>query len=218
LLVISLLDVSKVISFGYDERVDSMASKNLPRHHSTMKKTLAHTLAAAAICASFAAHGNTFSAQLNASPFGEAGRKHGVDPYLIYSIALVESAYSTGQKGTVAPYRYALRSGLGAEYPSSLEEAKNALERHINHAKSLRSIDVCLMQVNLGWNGHRVGRPEDLLDITVCLDTGAAILKEALDSTSNLYEAVGRYHTWNDRAAAAHYAVKVIKTYNNLPR
>lgn len=180
-----------------------------------IRKNLLAFMLCAAPLTSF---GQSFHQQLTESPFGDAGRKHGIDPYLIYSIALVESAYATKTKGHVAPFQYALRSNLGAEYPGTRKEAEHALNRHLAGAKSLRTIDVCLMQVNLGWNGHRVSKPADLLDLNTCIDTGAAILKDTLASTSSLYEAVGRYHTWLDKDAANRYAAKVIRTYNNLPR
>lgn len=171
-----------------------------------------------AIATTSTALAGSFSQQLSGSLFGEAGRKHGIDPYLIYSIALVESAYSSQQKGFVAPYTYALRSGLGAEYPATLAEAESALIKHLAGAKTLHSVDVCLMQVNLGWNGHRVNKPADLLNARTCIDTGAAILKDTLSSTDNLYEAIGRYHTWSNKEAASKYATKVITIYNKLPR
>lgn len=183
-----------------------------------MKKHFRLFLAGLIFTSATAANSQTFSNQLNNSPFGEAGRKYGIDPYLIYSIALVESAFSSGEKGFVKPHKYAVRSSLGAEYPATKREAEKALRKHIEGTTNLRTVDVCLMQVNLGWNGHRVSTPDDLLNIDTCIDTGAAILKDTLNSTSDLYVAIGRYHTWSDPKAAQKYAAKVIRTYNNLPR
>lgn len=162
---------------------------------------------------------SSFRAELENSVFGQAGRKHSIDPYLIYAVALVESAYSGGQqKGFVSPYLYAVRSSQGAVYPLNKEDASSALQSHISKSKSLKEIDVCLMQVNLGWNGHRVTNYENLFDLEVCVDAGAAILKENLQSTNSLYEAIGRYNTWGNKEAANKYAVKVVDVYNRLPR
>lgn len=168
--------------------------------------------------ASFAVQNESFHSQISSSVFGEAGRHYSIDPYLLYSIALVESSHGAGNR-LVAPYPYALRSAkLGAEYPATKQDAEIALTNHLQSAHKLHSVDVCLMQVNLGWNGHRVKSPRDLLDLKTCVFTGAAILKDALASTENLYQAIGRYHTWQDQEAAEKYALRVVRIYNKLPR
>lgn len=189
----------------------------------TMKKvgilSVASFLSVSLLAGALPAQASGFRAELENSVFGQAGRKHSIDPYLIYAVALVESAYAGKvEKGFVSPHLYAVRSGKGASYPSNKTEASSVLRSHINEAKSLKEVDVCLMQVNLGWNGHRVSNYENLFDLEVCVDAGAAILKENLQSTNDLYEAIGRYNTWANRDAANKYAIKVVDTYNRLPR
>lgn len=165
------------------------------------------------------AKASTFREQLEHSAFGEAGRNHSIDPYLIYAVALVESAYShKGDRASVSPYLYAIRSSSGAVYPATREDAQVELQKRVSSSKNLKEIDVCFMQVNLGWNGHRVSDYNNLFDIDTCVNTGAQILKENLNSTSSLYEAIGRYNTWNNKEAAKKYAIKVVDVYNRLPR
>lgn len=198
--------------FYYYGKKSSMRMKGLSLTGLFLSATLTVAL-------SPAAHAIDFRSQLENSVFGQAGRKHSIDPYLIYAVALVESAHGGHvEKGFVSPHLYAVRSSKGAAYPKSKAEASVVLQSHIQGAKSLREIDVCLMQVNLGWNGHRVSKYENLFDLEVCVDAGAAILKENLASTNNLYEAIGRYNTWGNREAANKYAIKVVDIYNRLPR
>lgn len=161
---------------------------------------------------------SSFAQQLNSSAFGEAAKAYDIDPYLLYAVALVESGHGAGA-GQVSPHPYAIRSAaLGAEYPESREAAETTLQKHIKHSASLRSVDVCLMQVNLGWNGFRVESPFDLLDLQTCISTGAAILRDALKASSDLYQAIGRYHTWEEGKTAMEYAKRVVHVYNKLPR
>lgn len=162
---------------------------------------------------------STFREQLEHSVFGKAGRNHSIDPYLIYAVALVEAAYShKGDRASVSPYLYAIRSSSGAAYPATREDAQVELKKRLASSKNLKEIDVCLMQVNLGWNGHRVTDYNNLFDLDTCVNTGAQILKENLNSTNSLYEAIGRYNTWQNKEAAKKYAIKVVDVYNRLPR
>lgn len=183
-----------------------------------IKKAIPALFLASIATVSFATNNESFHSQISSSVFGDAARHFSIDPYLLYSIALVESSHGAGNR-LVAPYPYALRSAqLGAEYPATKQEAEIALVNHLSNARKLHSVDVCLMQVNLGWNGHRVKNPSDLLDLKTCVFTGAAILKDALASTQNLYQAIGRYHTWQDQEAGQKYALRVVRIYNKLPR
>ena len=150
---------------------------------------------------------------LTNSIFEEVGNKKGIDPYLLYSVALAESAYSPTNNGWVAPYRYTLRTFDRPYYTNSKEEAEKLLTELL---KTHKSIDVGLMQINVKWHAHRIYKPTDLLDARVNLSVGADILKERLSANkNNLFEALGQYHSF-DPNRGYRYASLVINIYNQL--
>ena len=177
-----------------------------------MKKRLNTTLVGA-IAVVFATH--AAAAHVPGPPCADAGDALQIDAALIYAVSLAESA--RGQSGQrVAPHPYTLRvADQPGFYASTLEEAHEHLSTLL---ESHRSIDICLMQVNTRWNGHRVNSPHDLLDIKTCIFTGAEILREAIDSApGDLALGIGRYYNWNDEAAARNYGNRVLSFYQNLP-
>lgn len=135
------------------------------------------------------------------------GLDRGIDPYLLYVVALTESARAFND--IVAPWPWALNRKGETIYLDDHEAAAA-------HVRSLlaigqQSIDIGLMQVNLRWHGHRVQRAEDLLDPVTNLHVGADILAESIASApGDLILGVGRYHSWNDRTAAYQYGRKVL--------
>lgn len=100
----------------------------------------------------------------------------GLDPYILYTVALVESAKVSKQ--IAKPWPWALNRQGRPFIPSSLAEAKDILGGAL--AKGIRNIDVGLMQVNIRWQGHRVSQPEDLLDPETNLRVGADVLAAIL--------------------------------------
>ncbi len=150
---------------------------------------------------------------LESTIWGDIGALHGVDPYLLYAVALTES--SRGIDGLSSPWPWALHHGGRTYYPRSSTEALADIRQHRSEHHDL--IDVGLMQVNLRWHGHRVKVLEDLIDPKTNLDLGAKILREAIDSApNNLPLGVGRYHAWRDQKAAERYGHKVIALRNLL--
>lgn len=138
----------------------------------------------------------------------QVARERRLDPYILYAVALVESAHSTGSH-RVAPWPWALNKAGKPILPSTREEAHVLLSNTL--AKGNRQIDVGLMQVNIHWNGHRVGKPEDLLDPVTNLQIGADLLAEAIQSVPHdLVLGIGRYHSWQDVRAAMTYGRKVL--------
>ena len=117
--------------------------------------------------------------------------QRGLNPYILYAVALVESAKVS--KRMARPWPWALNRQGRPFIPSSLSEAKVILGGSL--AKGVRSVDVGLMQVKVRWQGHRVGQPEDLLDPETNLRVGADVLAEAVASApGNLVLGIGRYH------------------------
>ncbi|WP_153039746.1 transglycosylase SLT domain-containing protein [Pseudovibrio sp. Ad37] len=146
--------------------------------------------------------------------FSKVGEEQRIDPFLLYSVALAESAKSVG-KGNIAPSIWALRAPSGAVYPFTLELALSELDRLTKaHGKM---VDVGLMQVNLRWHGHRVQHPSELLDPVVNIEVGAQILVEAILSAPDDIElGIGRYHTWADENRARNYGQRVLAIWRNI--
>jgi hypothetical protein len=155
------------------------------------------------------------ASDLKRTVWWRAGLDRGIDPYLLYAVALTESARVFND--TVAPWPWALNRKGETIYLNGREAAAA-------HVRSLltaghRSIDIGLMQVNLRWHGHRVQRAEDLLDPVTNLQVGADVLAESIASApDDLALGVGRYHSWNDCTAAYRYGRKVLALANLIKR
>lgn len=135
------------------------------------------------------------------------GLDRGIDPYLLYAVALTESARAFND--IVAPWPWALNRNGETIYPDGHKDAAAHIRSLL--ASGHQSIDIGLMQVDLRWHGHRVQRAEDLLDPVTNLHVGADILAESIASApGDLILGVGRYHSWNDRSAAYQYGRKVL--------
>ena len=145
---------------------------------------------------------------LQGTAWWQIAMERGLDPYILYAVALVESARINAR--LAAPWPWALNRQGRPIIPSSRLEARGILNEALN--KGIRSIDVGLMQVNVRWNGHRVHRPDDLLDPETNIRVGADVLTEAIDSApGDLALGIGRYHTgWRNDADAYRYGRRVL--------
>lgn len=136
----------------------------------------------------------------------------------MFAVALYESRQRAGQ-GVIAPHPYAMySSATGSHFPATKQAAEAVLAEEL---RKTRVIDVCPMQINIRWNGHRVSRPADLLNLPTCLSVGASLLSAALASApGDLELGVGRYHTWNvsREGDARQYGRNVIRIWQNLIR
>lgn len=155
-----------------------------------------------------------YALDLQGSIFGRVGKEERIDPVLLYAVALIESAKGIGG-GNIAPSKWALRTPEGAIYPATADKAQAELERLMNRHGGL--IDVGLMQVNLRWHGHRVSKPEDLLDPETNVRVGTRILIEAiLSSPGDMELGIGRYHSWSDKVRARNYGQRVLAVWQNI--
>jgi hypothetical protein len=147
--------------------------------------------------------------------YGSTAAEYNIDPYLLYSISIVESRFLAND-GLVRPHPFAIHVGLEkpvSYYPNTREEAEAIVDEAL---KKTRNIDIGIAQVNYRYNGKLVKKAHDLLDIKTNLSVSASILKTALNSTKDLILGVGRYHQWSDEQAAREYGYKVLRLYNEL--
>lgn len=148
---------------------------------------------------------------LTGTVFEDAANAYGLDPTLIYAVALAESA--KGKAGMVAPHPFTLRSKDGAFYGTK-NEAEAELSRILNNNNKM--VDVGLMQINIHWNGKGV-EPLSLLDARTNVMHGAKILAQTIASSPNDLElGVGRYHHWNDVERSRNYGKRVLAIKRNL--
>ena len=131
---------------------------------------------------------------LDGTLFKTIGNKYNIDPLLLYSIAIAESATGAGS-GNIAPTALVLRSKDGPEYFTDKQSAETALTRIL---QTTNLVDVGLMQINLHY--HPQKNPLDLLDPYYNLSVAARYLKTTLSSTTDPVLGVGRYHAWTDKS------------------
>ena len=150
---------------------------------------------------------------VSGSVFSTVGRAKGIDPLILYAVALAESAFHQQGLATVRPWQFALRTSSRAYYGETYEDAARELRRML---KSTDSVDIGLMQINWRWHGHRVRRPEDLLDVRTNVSVAADILKERLAASRNNWaQALAQYHSFDDRRGPW-YASFVLAIYQQI--
>ncbi|BBL57571.1 hypothetical protein MKFW12EY_11840 [Methylomonas koyamae] len=146
--------------------------------------------------------------------WGQVARRHRIDPYILYAVALTESRKNDGQN-RVIPSPWAINNAGNTFIPGSQQEAEALLNQLMVQGK--RNIDIGIMQVNLRWHGHRVAKPEQLLIPSTNLEIGASVLSEAIQSVpGNLAHGIGRYYSWKNEPAAIQYGQKVIALANQI--
>jgi hypothetical protein len=141
----------------------------------------------------------------------QAAKTHGVDPVLLYSVALFESGKRRG-KSKVGPWPFALHFNQAniSIYALSAKEARFVLAN-----VTTDNVDIGLGQVNYKCHKDKVQRPEDLLDPKINLMVASKILADALSSTPDPELGVGRYHSWTEWRARA-YGRKVLTIFRAL--
>jgi len=150
---------------------------------------------------------------LDGTIFNRAAKKYKIDPLLIYSVALAESALER-KKGLISPWPWTLR----AKSPFYIHSYSKAKKKLIELQKKYGTdIDVGLMQINLRWNSYRVPSVMDLLIPEKNIMIGTQILSESIKSAPNdLVLGIGRYHNWSNEKIARQYGKKILIIRNNL--
>ena len=152
---------------------------------------------------------------LSATRWEAVAKRHGLDPLLLYALALKETQRPGGD-GSAAPWPWTLRSAEGRRFYDSQEAANSALQ---TLASNDRDVDVGLLQVSLRRHGQRVGDPAVLLEPAINLTVAAAALAEAIGTAGgDLALRVGRYRYPEDDAAARSYGQRVLALRDALRR
>ena len=152
---------------------------------------------------------------LTATQWEASARRHGIDPLLLYALALWETS-RPGGACMASPWPWTLRSPQGRRFYDSRESARSALAAL---ERQTRDVGVGLVQVNLRRHGHRVGDPASLLDPVVNLGVAARLLAEAIGAArDDLALGVGRYRYPDDDGAARVYGRRVLTLREALRR
>jgi hypothetical protein len=131
-----------------------------------------------------------------------AASRAGVPATALFSLALQESGMRF--KGRLRPWPWTLNIGGEAlRYPTQ-EQACRALHEALR-ANDSKRVDVGLGQVNVGYHGHRVTEPCQLLDPYRNLAIAATILREQHMPGADWLIAIGRYRRPAGGDAAAVY-------------
>lgn len=159
--------------------------------------------------------GTTRVTQTESSAWSRAATKYGFEEVDLYAIALQESRRHRAD-GQVRPWPWTLHSPeTGALYFETYEAALEKLTSLLAAGKT--NIDVGVMQINWGWNGHRAADPKQLLLPAQNIEIAAQILRENLDQYGDLGLAIARYHSpRTDRGRA--YAASVLAILEYLRR
>ena len=147
---------------------------------------------------------------LTGTHWEEAARSAGLDPLILYAVALTESG-RLERSGQIKPWPWTLNIEGRAHFTDTRKEAAALLAAHRG-----KSMDVGLLQVNTRWHGHRIDDVEALLEPAINLEIGASILEEALTSApGDLTAGIGRYHSGRPEHALP-YARTVLSFYRFL--
>ncbi len=144
------------------------------------------------------------------------GERYGVDPWLLFGVALQESQLKFGQRTLPYPWTLCVR-GRGLRY-GNYQETLAALKRFVG--QRVTNVDCGAMQVNWHWHNDKLGSFERALDPYPNLAVGARILRGHYDTHKDWRRAVALYHTGSDsnattRQRGARYASQ---TLNRLGR
>jgi hypothetical protein len=141
----------------------------------------------------------------------QAGERYGVDPLLIYSVALVESR-AVQSNGNVAPTPWTVRINNLVHRGSRAQITEDMLAAEQSHATIQ---DIGIMQVYWPAHRHAASNPVALLDPKVNIDVGTRILRQALAESPDPVKAIGYYHS-HDPTRARYYGRAVFTVYTRL--
>ena len=144
------------------------------------------------------------------------GQKYGIDPFVLYAIAIMESG-TVRRNGAEAPWPWTICENTAASIKGLTLASEPEARRLIERSPNLGALDVGLMQLNLRWNtdGTRAAAYR-LLDPATNVELAARLLQADLRSApGDLTLGIGRYHDWRPQLARA-YGQTVLRIYANL--
>ena len=149
--------------------------------------------------------------EFRGTAWAAAARPHGLDPALLYAVALAESRRTVGP-GRHAPWPWVIRTPTGGYWFDSRAAAERGL-RAVLAMWPAKRVDVGAAQINLGWHRLRFDDPARLFDLETNLRIAAGILADAVASTDDTVLGVGRYHHWEHEARTRAYGQRVWNNY-----
>ncbi len=166
-----------------------------------------------AVTALFAAPDGADALALAGTSWSDAGQDYGIDPLMLYAVALQESHRVYGN--VVKPHPFTLSTPSRTRRPETYGEAARILGGMT--AGELAKLDVGLMQIHLADHAKKAPRVVDFLNPAVNVRVGASILREALNrAPGDLELGIGRYNCWGDELTARKYGRRVLAIYFNL--
>lgn len=120
-----------------------------------------------------------------------AAREARIPAVVLFAVALQESGMK--RRGQLIPWPWTLNVAGRSYRFQTRRQACAALDAALGGWPKTR-IDVGLGQINVGYHGHRVAKPCDLLDPYRNLAICASILREHHRDGDDWLVAVGRYH------------------------
>ena len=132
---------------------------------------------------------------------------------VLYAIALQESGRAVN--GKLRPWPWTLNIGGRGYYLDSFDDACARLTETLR-STSAKRVDVGLGQINVGYHGHRIDQPCDLLNPYLNLAVAGQILAEQHRPGQDWLVTMGRYHSPANGAAAARYRTAVQRHYVRL--
>jgi hypothetical protein len=124
----------------------------------------------------------------------------------LYVLGVQESGLELREQ--IRPWPWTLNIAGTAQRFASRAKTCSALHRTLKRWPAT-AIDVGLGQINVGFHGHRVKQPCDLVDPYLNLTLAARILREQHAPGENWLLAMGRYHRPAGGAPAARYRERV---------
>lgn len=144
------------------------------------------------------------------------GQQIGVDPWLLFGVALQESRIAFGKRTLPYPWTLCVR-GRGMRF-GDYNKTLNALAGYVQ--RGVTNVDCGAMQVNWYWHRSRLVSFERALDPYPNLVVGARILRGHYDARRNWHRAVALYHTgaWDTAAKRSRGTRYADQTFARLAR
>lgn len=146
--------------------------------------------------------------QLPPPAYRTAAVKAGVPADVLFALALQESGIH--RNGRLIPWPWSLNLAGTAYRFRTERQACQALRQALRRRPATQA-DVGLGQINVGYHGHRVTQPCELLDPYRNLAIAAAILRDHHTPGDDWLIAIGRYHRPAGGPRAARYQQSVRK-------